>query len=79
MAFCGRECRLCQTYGVALDASLSEIGNVQAWQLTLSSSGADAVCVQYVELAWMDTPTSGFDVTGLWPRLVLVRIDVGYH
>lgn len=55
-----------QTFGVPLDASKSTVGNVQAWQLTISASGADAVCVQYVELGWMGTLTSGFD--GTWGK-----------
>ena len=55
-----------QTYGIPLDASKSSVGDVQAWQSTISTSGADAVCVQYVDPGWMGTLTSGFD--GTWGK-----------
>ena len=38
----------------------------QVWQLTIAAGGTDAVCVQYVELAWQGTLTAGFD--GTWGR-----------
>ena len=40
-----------QTYGITLDTDDSDVGDVQAWQLTIAAGGSDAVCVQYVELA----------------------------
>lgn len=54
------------TVGVALNNGKSEVPNTQAWQLTIRAGGSDAVCVQYVELAWQGTLTSGFD--GTWGK-----------
>lgn len=56
-----------QTYGLELDSTQSSVGNVQVWELTLAASGANDVCIQYVELAWMGTLTSGFD--GSWGKM----------
>ena len=56
-----------QTYGITLDTGDSDVGDVQAWQLTIASGGSDAVCVQYVELAWQGTMASGFD--GTWGQM----------
>ena len=46
--------------------SLGKANAQEAWQLTITAGGSDAVCVQYVELTWMGTITSGFD--GTWGR-----------
>ena len=56
-----------KTYGIALDSYDSDVGDVQAWQLTIAAGGSNAVCVQYVELAWEGTMTSGFD--GTWGQM----------
>ena len=52
--------------GVAKGLNLGSASSPEAWQLTLTVGGSDAVCVQYVELAWQGTITSGFD--GTWGR-----------
>ncbi|KAL8820421.1 MAG: hypothetical protein Q9191_007519 [Dirinaria sp. TL-2023a] len=56
-----------QSYTTGLDPSGSSIGASQAWQLTLRSGGSNAVCVQFVELAWQQSVTSGFD--GTWGKM----------
>lgn len=55
-----------QTYATPLDPSGSSVGSAQAWQLTLTSGGSNAVCVQFVELAWQNSVISGFD--GSWGK-----------
>ncbi|KAL8797104.1 MAG: hypothetical protein Q9195_000571 [Heterodermia aff. obscurata] len=56
-----------RTYGISLDTGDSDVGDVQAWQLTIAAGGSNAVCVQYVELAWQGTIASGFD--GTWGQM----------
>jgi len=52
--------------GVAKGLSLGGANSPEAWQLTITAGGSNAVCVQYVELGWEGTLTSGFD--GTWGR-----------
>ena len=52
--------------GTTSGLSLGKPTSPQVWQLTIAAGGTDAVCVQYVELAWQGTLTSGFD--GSWGR-----------
>jgi hypothetical protein len=52
--------------GVAKGLSLGGANSPEAWQLTITAGGSNAVCVQYVELGWQGTLTSGFD--GTWGR-----------
>lgn len=52
--------------GVAKGLNLGNANSPEAWQLTITVGGSDAVCVQYVGLAWQGTITSGFD--GTWGR-----------
>ena len=52
--------------GTTSGLSLGKSTSPQVWQLTIAAGGTDAVCVQYVELAWQGTLTSGFD--GTWGR-----------
>ena len=52
--------------GIAKGMNLGGPNSPEAWQLTITVGGSDAVCVQYVELAWQGTVTSGFD--GTWGR-----------
>jgi len=56
-----------QSFTTSLDPSSSSVGAIQVQQLTLQTSGANAVCVQYVELSWQGTVTSGFD--GTWGQM----------
>ncbi|KAL6721491.1 hypothetical protein ACLMJK_000595 [Lecanora helva] len=52
--------------GVTAGMNLGKKSSPEAFQLTITAGGSDAVCVQFVELGWEGTITSGFD--GTWGR-----------
>ena len=54
-------------YVASLDSEGSTVGDVQAWQLTLTAGGSNAVCISYVELVWQGAINSGF--AGTWGQM----------